>query len=116
MAVHLVGHIPAALMPQPRPDAADPGQLSLALWSPMTVVPQGDGSYLVKAGKPQEWLTVDQFARTVGLHRNTIYPRIGSADLPEQYIQYTGPRRIRISAAAVAHWQARWRIQRGLGA
>lgn len=102
-------------MPSPRQPAADPGQLSLALFIPSTVIPQGDGSYLVRAGKPSAWLSVSEFARAVGLHRNTIYPRIGSAELPEHFIQYSGPRRIRISASAVEHWQAHWGSHRGLG-
>ena len=70
---------------------------------------------VIRPGKPVEWLSVGEFARIVGLHRNTIYPYVGSADLPDQYIQYSGPRRIRISALAVAHWQSRWAAARGLG-
>jgi hypothetical protein len=101
-------------MPPPRQTAADPGQLTLSFHVPMSVIPQGDGSVLLRPGKPTEWMTVGQFAAAVGLHRNTVYPYIGSEDLPERFVQYTGPRRIRISAAAVAHWQDRWKTARGL--
>ncbi len=90
-------------------------ELPLALHVPMIVLPQGDGSIVLKPGKPQEFMTVLDFARRVGLSRNSIYDYIGSAALPDAFIRFAGTRRILISAAAVEHWETHWRRVRGIG-
>ena len=98
-------------MPQP---ADHPGQTLLPLLIPTVQIPQGDGSYLVKPGKPIQWLTVKQFAAQVGLGADAIYRKIGSEALPESYVDYAGPRKIRIRADAVEHFLNYWRGRRGL--
>lgn len=76
-----------------------------ALWTPALAIPQGDGSYVVKSGRPVDRLSPAQFARAVGLHRNTIYTYIGTDALPERFVEYAGIRKIRIQASAVAHFK-----------
>jgi hypothetical protein len=83
-----------------------PKPVQLALFAPMVQVAQGDGSYLVKPGKPVEWLSPRQFAAAVGLHRNTIYDYLGTEFIPERFVQPAGVRKLKISAEAVAHFNA----------
>lgn len=90
----------------------DDAQIPLPLWTPTVAIPQGDGSFVVKPGKPVEWMTPSQFAGAVGLHRNTIYGYIGTDSLPERFVDYTGLRKIRIQVAAVEHFKAHSRNQR----
>lgn len=93
----------------------DPGQTSfLPILIPTIQIPQGDGSYLVKPGKPVQWLTVKQFAVQVGLQSDAIYRAIGTDALPETFVQYVGPRKIRIMADGVEHYLAHWRSIRGI--
>lgn len=75
------------------------------LWAPALAIPQGDGSFVVKSGRPVEQLSPTQFARAVGLHRNTVYTYIGTPSLPERFVEYAGVRKIRIHAAAVSHFK-----------
>ena len=79
---------------------------------PAICIPQGDGSYLVKTGRPIERLTVLQFARELGISRNSVYRYILEGDIPDRFVQYVGPRRILISAAAVPHVLAQFRRAR----
>ncbi len=99
-----------------RPNPNDDVQLRLAFHVPYTAIPQGDGSLVLRPGRPIEWLSVGEFARRVVLARNTVYDHIGTPALPESMVQYSGARRILISAAAVAHWQTYWSGIRGSGA
>lgn len=93
-----------AAMPRPTSSTPSADQLPLPLFSPSVVIPQGDGSYLVRPGKPVEWLTVKQFAAAVGLHRNTIYDYVGTAFLPDSMVQQIGCHKLRIRGEAVAHF------------
>lgn len=81
-------------------------QEELPLFVPLVSTPQGDGSFVVRPGKPIEWLSPKQFAQAVGLHRNTIYGYIGSEFIPERFVQPAGVQRLKINAAAVEHFQA----------
>lgn len=100
-------------MPTP---ADPPGQTLLPLLIPTVQIPQGDGTYLIKPGKPIQWLTVKQFAAQVGLGPDAIYRKIGSDALPESFVEYAGPRKIRIRADGVEHFLLHYRQRRGLGA
>lgn len=80
-----------------------------------TVVPQGDGSVLVRPGRPVEWLTVKQFGQLVGLGEDSIYRKIGSDALPERFVDYAGPRKIRIRADALPHFREHYRARRSYG-
>ena len=92
---------------------ANPDQLALALYTPTVVIPQGDGSVVVKPGRPIQRLTPEEFARRVGLDRDTIYRYRGSKALPEEFIEFAGVRKITIDAAAVEHFLAHWKRRRG---
>ncbi len=78
-------------------------------------VPQGDGSFLLKPGKPQAWLTPSEFAAEVGLSARSIYDYIGSEALPSEMVEYTGARKIRIQATALEHWRNHFRTLRDGG-
>ncbi len=87
-------------------------QLPLALHIPVVLTPQGGGEFLVKPGKPVEWLTPKEFALRIGLSRDTVYRHIGTDALPDRFVEFAGPRKIRIQAAAIAHWESHWRDRR----
>ncbi|MBN9693937.1 MAG: hypothetical protein J0M24_27150 [Verrucomicrobia bacterium] len=100
-------------MPNP---TKEPLQTLLPLFIPTVQIPQGDGSVLVRPGKPIEWLTVKQFGQQVGLKEDSIYRKIGSDALPERFVDYAGPRKYRIRADAIEHFRQHWRAKRGIGA
>ena len=91
----------------------NPDQLAFALFTPTVIIPQGDGSVLVKPGRPIQRLTPAEFGRRVGLDRDTIYRYIGSEALPERFVEYAGVRKITIDAAAVEHFLAHCKKRRG---
>jgi AcrR family transcriptional regulator len=82
---------------------------------PVILIPQGDGTYLVKPGRPVERLTIAQFADRIGLSRPSIQRYLGSACLPERFLEYAGERCITIDAQAVDHFLTYWRRQRDGG-
>jgi hypothetical protein len=88
----------------------------LPLFIPTIQIPQGDGSILVKPGKPVAWLNPKQFGEQVGLSPDAIRRKIGSEALPERFIEYAGPKLIRIRADALEHFREHYRNLRGLGA
>ncbi len=79
----------------------DPAQLPLPCFTLPVIMPQGDGSVVVRPGKPVLWMTPGQFAQAVGLSRDSIYRYIGTAALPDDQVQYCGRRKLRIASAAV---------------
>lgn len=97
----------------PRRD--QPDHPLLPLFIPVVQIPQGDGSVLIKPGRPVEWLTPKQFALQVGLSADTIRRKIGTPALPMEFVEYTGPRKIRIRADALSHWRAHWAAMRDGG-
>jgi hypothetical protein len=84
-------------------------------WSKPVLIPQGDGSVLVKPGKPQAWLTPAEFAAEVGLSVRSIYDYIGTDALPSGFVDYSGARKIRIQAAAIEHWREHFQTLRAGG-
>ena len=83
---------------------------------PATVIPQGDGSVIVKPGRPVDRITPLEFAKRVGLSRNSVYRYIGSDALPERFVIFAGRHKILIQAEAVAHFLETCAAQRGSGA
>jgi predicted DNA-binding transcriptional regulator AlpA len=81
-------------------------------YTPPVVTTLPDGAVMVRPGKPLARMSVSQFAAAVGVHRNTVYPRIGGPELPPEFVEHTGPRLIRIHAAAVDHWKRYWSERR----
>jgi len=88
-------------------------QQDLFSFSQPVAIPQGDGTFLLKPGKPLVWMTVKQFALAVGdISEDTIYRYIGSDYLPirspldptVEFVRRLGGTRLRISAAALSHF------------
>jgi hypothetical protein len=78
-----------------------------------TFLPQGDGSLLVKPGRPVQKLTPEQFARQIGLSRDSVYRHIRET-IPAEFIEYAGPRKILIDAAAVEFFREFWKKKRSV--
>ena len=97
---------PPALLPSTLP--------ALPLSFPAVIERRGE-DYLVRAGKPQAWLTPKQFGVIFGLGPEAIRRKIGTEALPEELVEYNGPRRIRIRADAVDHFRTHWRTRRAAG-
>jgi excisionase family DNA binding protein len=47
-----------------------PGQLTL--FAPVTVIPRGDGTFVLRPEKPQQWLSTRAAARLCGISQDTI--------------------------------------------
>lgn len=47
-----------------------PGQLTL--FAPVDITPRGDGTYVLKVGKPKQWLSTREAARITGRSRDCI--------------------------------------------
>lgn len=68
---------------------------------PAVCIAQGDGTYLIRTGRPIARLSPLQFGREIGASRRSVYRYIDEGLIPSEYIHYVSPRRILISAAAV---------------
>jgi DNA-binding XRE family transcriptional regulator len=77
-----------------------------------TIIPQGEGSYLVKAGRPVAKLRPQDFARELGVNRQTIYRWKDEGLIPESLIEFAGKRKILILAAAVPVMKAYFKAMR----
>jgi hypothetical protein len=67
----------------------------------------------IRPGKPGTRLTPLEFARRVGLSRDSVYRYVGSDALPERFVAFTGKRKILIEADAVEWFLATSRRLRG---
>jgi len=76
------------------------------------VIDQGDGTFLVRPGKPVLKLTPEEFGREVGLSRNAIYSRIQDGSIPQESVEYAGPRKLYIHSTALDTFRAVWRRRR----
>jgi hypothetical protein len=98
----------------PKHEPSEHAELPLVFYSPPVSVPQGDGSVLVKPGKPLSRLSVAQFSTRVGLSSDAIYKQLGTDSIPEDFLEYSGARRVWIKAEAIEHYLAYWKARRGL--
>lgn len=80
---------------------------------PAVVVPQGGGAVLIRPGRPVERMTPAEFGARVGLSRSAVYRYLGTRALPDSMVVMAGARKILISAEAVPHFLAHWRLERG---
>lgn len=81
----------------------DPNQLGLpGLWVPTVVVAQGDGSYVVKSGRPVSELTPLQAARALGISRSAVYQLVEAGRLK---CRRPLPRKILISAEEIEQFR-----------
>jgi excisionase family DNA binding protein len=68
---------------------------------PPQIIPQGEGAFIVKPGRPISTLTPKQLADQIGVNRQSIYRWLAEGTLPEALTQRAGKRKILFSAAAV---------------
>jgi hypothetical protein len=83
-------------------------QLAFVFGAP-TIVPQGDGSVLVRPGKPLTWLTPNQLAAQFRVHRQSIYRWRDEGLIPEHLMRFAGKRKLQISAEVVPLLEAHFR-------
>jgi len=88
-----------------------PARLPMAFAAPV-VTTQGDGSLLVKPGRPVQWINAEQIAAHFGIDRSTVYRAAKEGFIPEAMIQPVGKRKLLFAAAVIEHlaatWRARW--------
>lgn len=89
-----------------------PGPSALTLCGPPTILPTGDGSFLVRPGRLLQKVTPLQFARHFGVVRNTVYHWIDTGTIAPKYVELAGPRKLLIHAEAVADCAAKFRMLR----
>jgi len=79
----------------------DPAQPPAEVVFPPQIIPQGEGAFIVKPGRPISTLTPKQLADQIGANRQSIYRWLAEGTLPEALTQRAGKRKILFSAAAV---------------
>jgi excisionase family DNA binding protein len=90
----------------------NPAQLTFAVFCQPVIVPNGDGSYVVKPGKPVEKLTPAEFADQFRVNRDTVYRWIDDGTIDQKYVEPAGKRKLLIHAEAVPVCRASFRKAR----
>lgn len=72
-------------------------QLALSFASP-SILPDGGGGWIVKAGKPIAEFTPFQFGKAMGISRSTVYRLLDAGIIAE--VRRPSPRKILIGAGA----------------
>lgn len=75
-------------------------QLAFSFAAPQ-ILPRGDGSFVVSAGKPKAQLTPAEFGRSVGVSEQTARRWIHDGTIPQQFVTARGKARWWIAAEAV---------------
>lgn len=86
----------------------DSGQLEMVLFAAPVLVPQGDGSVLVRPGRPLQRLTPAQLAQQIGVSRSSVYRYLSETAAVAPHVQRAGPRKLLIEAAALGVLQGQW--------
>ena len=73
---------------------------SFAFAAPVRI-PQGEGSFLIKPGKPLTRLTLKQFAAEIGVNDESVRRYIHAGIVPANLVERAGHRKYLISAAAI---------------
>jgi excisionase family DNA binding protein len=68
---------------------------------PSTVIPQGDGSFVVRAGKPVAWLKPRELAAHLRISPRTVYKLIEEGTIPPEMVRRPLASRVQVSAAAI---------------
>lgn len=76
------------------------------------ILQQSDGTFVIKPGRPIFKLTPAEFGREVGLSADSIYRRIADGSIPQDMVEYVGPRKILIHSPALDAFKEHWRTQR----
>jgi len=88
--------------PAPRPKRKpDPPPPPLAVSLQPTVVPNADGTFIIRPGRPVSRLTALQFGRCFQVTRRTVYRWIDEGLINAEYVENVGHRKILIHAEAV---------------
>lgn len=88
----------------------DPGQLSFeCLFAAPTCIPQGDGSVIVRPGRPITRLTPAQLAQQIGVSRSSVYRYLDETPSVRPLVERAGPRKLLIAAEALSVLRAQWR-------
>jgi excisionase family DNA binding protein len=70
----------------------------------VVLVPQGNGEYLLKPGKPKlrgETLTPEELAEEFRVSRDTIYRWRQDGWISDEHVEFAGRRRLRIKREAI---------------
>lgn len=84
---------------------ANAPQLHLVFGPPQRI-PQGDGAYLIKPGRPVEMVTVRQACEMLGLKKTAVYTLIAMGELP---VECPAPKKTLIPAEAIERHRAKTR-------
>jgi len=81
-------------------------------YSSPVVIPQGDGSYLVKPGKVTvrrdgDAVSPGEFARMQGCSRSSVYRFVNEGWIGQEHVERRTPRRIRIRLEALSELRGR---------
>lgn len=90
----------------------DPAQLTFAVFAPPVLIPQGDGSFIVRPGRPMIELSPREFGQQFDVDRDSIYRWIQEGLIPEAFVSFKGKRKLKIDAAAVPVVKEKLRILR----
>ena len=77
--------------------------MTLLSWFPI-VTPQGDGSVVIRPGKPIAEMTVTQAARFLGIHKSSVYRLIDNGSLTARRPL---KKKTLIAAAVLEDWRER---------
>ena len=73
----------------------------MVLFATHELVPRGDGSYIVKAGKPTQWLSVQAVARELGVSEQAVRDWANSGRVTARRV---GLRKLQIEAGSLAEF------------
>ena len=80
---------------------AKPSPAPATVFLGQTSTPQGDGSFIVRPGRPVARLTPTQLASVFGVDRDSVYRWIDDGTIDPAHVMPAGKRKLLISAAAV---------------
>lgn len=80
----------------------DPAQMTFdVILGPPSVLPVGDGGYIIKPGRPIARLTTAQAAAQIGVSASSIRRYIAEGLIPHDFVECAGKRKFLINSAAI---------------
>lgn len=93
--------------------AAEPAApAALALACPPMVQSTGDGTFIVRAGRPTPKLTTEQFANHFDVDQRTVRRWIDEGVIRAKFVEVVGKRKLLIRAAAVGSCKKKFRMRK----
>jgi hypothetical protein len=83
-------------------------ETAFAFLAPITVA-TGDGSFLVKAGKPTFLLSAKQLGSHFSVDQDTVYLWRQGGLIPESFVRFAGKRKLRFSSDIIPFLEAEFR-------